>query len=64
MYWCCECERAFEEEDAKVVHDCVGEFWGVPAYQDFLECPFCGSDMLEDYNGQDEEEEDEEEDEE
>lgn len=61
MLWCCECETAFEEEDAKVVHDCVGEFWGAPAYQDFLECPFCGSDEIEDYEGQDEEEEDEEE---
>ena len=60
MLWCCECETAFEEEDAHVVHDCVGEFWGEPAYQDFLECPFCGSDEIEDYEGQDEEEEDEE----
>lgn len=61
MLWCCECKSVFSEEEAKVVHDHVGDFWGVPAYQDFLECPFCGSDMLEDYNGQDEEEEDEEE---
>ena len=62
MLICNDCGKIFDEDEAKVVHDHVGDFWGVPAYQDFLECPYCGSDEIEDYNGQDEEEVEEEED--
>ncbi|MBR4832409.1 MAG: hypothetical protein IKZ97_07270 [Butyrivibrio sp.] len=58
MLICTECGKIFDEDEAKVVHDHVGDFWGAPAYQDFLECPDCGSDMLEDYREEEEDEED------
>ena len=61
-YCCSECGEVFDEEEAKVVHDHVGDFWGVPAYEDLIECPNCGSDYVDEYDefAEDEEEEDEE----
>ena len=58
MLICNDCGKIFDEDDAKVVHDHVGDFWGAPAYQDFIECPYCGSDDIDDYHEEDEEEED------
>ena len=47
MIICGECEKRFDEEEIKTVSECVGEYWGVPAYQDYGTCPFCGSDCIE-----------------
>lgn len=52
---CYECGAIFNEEDAGEYQECVGEFWGAPAYQTFLCCPHCNSDEIEDYEGGDEE---------
>ena len=47
MIICGECGKRFGEEEIKTVSECVGEYWGVPAYQDYGTCPFCGSDCIE-----------------
>lgn len=44
MYICNKCNAVFEEP--KQVTECLGEFWGQPAYQDFYYCPECGSDAI------------------
>ena len=46
---CCNCGCVFDPDDAKTYQECVGEFWGTPAYETFCCCPECGSDELEDY---------------
>ena len=63
MYKCNECGAIFDEDDADYVREEVGEFWGTPAYMDFMKCPECGADddgSIEEYNKPDEEEEDDE----
>ena len=47
MYKCEECGNVFDEP--KMVQECVGEFWGTPAYETWAVCPDCGSDEIEDY---------------
>ena len=54
---CYDCGEVFEEEDADSRSECVGEFWGSPAYDTIPICPFCHSDELEEY---DEKEDDDE----
>lgn len=44
-YKCNDCEREFNEPDS--YEECMGEFWGSPAYETFYCCPFCGSDDYE-----------------
>ena len=44
---CCRCENEFNEEDADVRSEKVGEFWGAPAYMDYNSCPCCGCTDLE-----------------
>lgn len=39
-YYCTSCGEIFDEPDS--YSECVGEFWGSPAYQEFAECPYCG----------------------
>ena len=39
-YYCTDCGRVFDEPYSFT--ECVGEFWGAPAYQSFSECPYCG----------------------
>ena len=39
-YYCTSCGEIFDEPET--YSECVGEFWGAPAYQDFAECPYCG----------------------
>ena len=39
-YYCTQCGRVFDEPE--FYEECVGEFWGAPAYQSFSECPYCG----------------------
>ena len=46
MYYCCECDSCFDAGDAREVRECVGEFWGTPAYETYNVCPYCGSDAL------------------
>ena len=44
-YKCNDCEAEFDEPDS--YRECVGEFWGTPAYDDFPCCPVCKSDEIE-----------------
>ena len=46
---CCECGLVFNEDEAIVTSEKIGEFWGSPAYTDYNICPRCHSDYLEDY---------------
>jgi len=48
-YRCVDCGNVFKTEDASCVTDCVGEFWGVPAYEKWHACPSCMSTDLEEY---------------
>lgn len=45
FYRCCECGEEFDTPDTS--RECIGEFWGTPAYMDFDVCPRCGSDEFE-----------------
>ena len=46
-YKCNNCGETFDEDDAEERRDCVGEFWGSPAYDSVMVCPECGSDEIE-----------------
>lgn len=50
MLYCCDCDSCFDASDARERRECVGEFWGAPAYETYMECPYCGSDSLIDEN--------------
>ena len=58
VFKCFDCEKLFKEP--QVVSECVGEFWGTPAYEDFTYCPYCGSESIDeiylDEDGEGEEE--------
>lgn len=56
---CLNCEQVFDEEDVVIREECVGEFWGSPAYERRAYCPYCGEDAI-DYEYVEEDEEDEE----
>ena len=61
MYYCEECKRWFDTPSS--YQECVGEFWGAPAYEYFDMCPYCHSDYIlteEDYNNEYGEESEEE----
>lgn len=45
MYKCEDCGRLIEEGEEKRGSSLVGEFWGSPAYQDYIECPHCGGEL-------------------
>lgn len=49
MLRCDDCGNTFETEDLDYYTECVGEFWGSPAYETFYVCPYCGSDCYEEY---------------
>lgn len=49
MFKCCNCGCIFTENDAGTYQECVGEFWGAPAYETFMCCPECKSDEFDDY---------------
>ena len=57
---CTECDEIFDEDDSDSRREFVGEFWGVPAYEDLMACPNCGSTEIEEYIEEEEEEEPEE----
>lgn len=44
MIRCEDCGEVFETPDT--YSECIGEFWGAPAYETFGCCPFCGSSEL------------------
>lgn len=56
-YQCQDCKCVFREEEAGTHTECVGEFWGAPAYKEFMNCPECHSDCIEEYYGEESEEE-------
>lgn len=56
-YKCYDCDEIFDEDDAGSRSECVGEFWGSPAYESYMVCPNCGSDDLEEYVGNEEDDE-------
>ncbi len=47
MFECCDCGALFSEPATN--REYMGEFWGVPAYEDFPCCPHCKSGEIEDY---------------
>lgn len=55
-YKCCDCGHIFSEDDAGVYRECVGEFWGAPAWEEFVACPECGGIDLDDAEEEEEEE--------
>ena len=48
MYKCNDCKAVFTEPDT--YSECMGEFWGMPAYETFDRCPVCKSDDIEEVN--------------
>lgn len=44
-YICNDCGSEFNEPDTHRVY--MGEFWGMPAYEELLCCPVCKSDEFE-----------------
>ncbi len=55
MMKCYNCGLIFKEEDADVRSECVGDFWGSPAYMDFNICPNCHSDEIDETDEKEEE---------
>ena len=52
MYRCDDCGLIFEEP--RTVRECMGECWGVAAYEEFDVCPRCGGDYGECYEDEEE----------
>lgn len=50
MMKCRDCGETFQNPEVYSYQECMGEFWGSPAYETFylIRCPFCGSENLED----------------
>ena len=47
-YRCCDCGNTFREPGT---YKESREFWGAPCYEEFDCCPVCGSDEIEDFDG-------------
>ena len=58
-YKCEDCGEIFNEDEAGTERERVGEFWGAPAYKDFIVCPRCRSYYIEEYRESESEEESE-----
>lgn len=58
MLICKECGKIFDAP--KTYEECMGEFWGFPAYETFSICPFCDSEDFEEYREGDDDYEDQE----
>lgn len=58
MQRCTDCGHIFDEYDAITIHEYMGEFWGTPAYEDWMGCPNCKSTEIEDYDEREDEEDD------
>ena len=50
MWKCEECGCIFEEDEMDSYQECVGEFWGFPAYETFYCCPNCNSEAIDEYD--------------
>ena len=44
---CLNCGAEILRDDLKYTREYMGEFWGMPAYEDAYVCPRCGSDDIE-----------------
>ena len=40
---CEDCGRVFNEDELETTYENVGEFWGTPAYESYVTCPYCKS---------------------
>lgn len=49
MCKCCNCGAIFPVEDVARIEECVGEFWGAPAFEHWDACPVCKDTDIEDY---------------
>ena len=58
IYKCFDCGEIFDAEHAGTRSERVGEFWGAPAYKEYIVCPCCRSDDYEEYNEDEDSEED------
>lgn len=56
LYECENCGAVMTEDELATYQECVGEFWGSPAYETFDCCPHCGGEVYE-YEGDEEDEE-------
>ena len=54
-YRCNECGTIFDLDESETVQECVGEFWGAPAYNGYVGCPRCRCIELESFESDDEE---------
>lgn len=50
MCKCRNCGAIFPVDDRLIVKECVGEFWGAPAYESWDACPVCKDTDIEDYD--------------
>lgn len=48
---CYKCKAIFDDSETVIesYQECIGEFWGDPAYETFIveRCPRCGSEDIE-----------------
>ena len=44
MYKCEDCGEVFDRP--KYTRKCMGEFWGMPAYETWAVCPYCDSEEI------------------
>ena len=44
---CIECGHIFDEEDAVMYKEDMGEYWGAPCYEYVRGCPHCKGDYVE-----------------
>ena len=51
---CNDCEKVFDAEEMETIFESRGEYWGFPAYEEIGLCPFCHSDDIGEYEGDDE----------
>ena len=49
-YKCDDCGEIFDSDNAEETSECVGEFWGAPAYMKFMICPYCRSRDIYEYH--------------
>lgn len=47
MLRCLCCGAGFSPAEAKEVSECIGEYWGTPAFETFQYCPKCDEDAIE-----------------
>lgn len=53
---CLNCGAEILRDELEYTREYMGEFWGMPAYEDAYVCPHCGSDDIEDSEVDDDEE--------